>query len=83
MYNPHLETILRKKSSHFQGTGATQQELNYLISFILHYHSYFSKNCMVEPHPVLLDNEKNFKILSKRDMAALGAPHWEAGNPIK
>ena len=67
MCNPHLETTWRKKSSHFQGTGSTQQESNYLLSFILCYHSYyFSKNCMVEPHHMLLDNEKNLKYCSKR-----------------
>ena len=66
MCNPHLEATWRKKLSHFQGTGSTQQESNYLLSFILHYHSYyFSKNCMVEPHHVLLGNEKNLKYCPK------------------
>ena len=66
MCNPHLETTWRKKSSHFQGTGFTQQESDYLLSFILHYHSYyFSKNCLVGPHHVLLDKEKNLKYCPK------------------
>ena len=66
MCNPHLETTWRKKTSHFQGTAFTQQESNYLLSFILHYHSYyFSKNCLVGPHHVLLDKEKNLKYCPK------------------
>lgn len=50
----------------FQGTGSTQQgvELPDFIYIALS-QLLFSKNCMVEPHPVLLINEKNLDPVQK------------------